>query len=473
MTVHHLLTHTAGFPNAIGDDYAAIGRDAYIRLAMQTPLATPPGEAYEYSNVGYALLGAIIEQVTGMSYDAYLQAVMRPIGAEATGYRLGTEHAYAHAYSGDEDLGLPFERPWAEDGPYWHLRANGGLLSTADDLYALHLALEDGRLLSPEAYRAMHTEQTDEEPNSGSHYGYGWAIFKRLGILVVAHNGGDPGFTADFLRFVDEDAVLIVLSNDRAVDATQLSRPLEEVLFGGTPEPFRPVERQPWRSIACPRWRWAAERSRSSRPSTRLRRRPRGVHARAPGRSVPPERGRRRGLLRGCARGDERRPVSAERAEWNSREGTMHLFTTLPDGRGYVAEVGFQPGGDQLIEGLRTEYVAPEASGAAGELPYTPAGRTVAALLDALEGGEADLRQFVETGMSPGLREAYPMSRHLGLLRQMQGDIVGAEIEGVDARGEYELSVVFRRKTGGAVRLTFEVDPEPPHGLAGVDAVGE
>ena len=184
MTVHHLLTHTAGFPNAIGDDYAAIGRDAYIRLAMQTPLATPPGEAYAYSNVGYALLGAIIEEVTGMSYDAYLQSVMRPIGAAATGYRLGDEHAYAHAYEGSHDLGLPFDRPWAEDGPYWHLRANGGLLSTVDDLYALHLALEEGRLLSPEAYRAMHTEQTDEGRTRTRTTDMAGPSLRRRGILV-------------------------------------------------------------------------------------------------------------------------------------------------------------------------------------------------------------------------------------------------------------------------------------------------
>ena len=314
----------------------------------------------------------------------------------------------------------------------------------------------------------MHTEQTDEGPNSGSHYGYGWAIFKTpRDTRLVAHNGGDPGFTADFLRFVDEDAVLIVLSNDRAVDATRLSRPLEEILFGGTPEPFRPVERQPLaldslsgmvmgrRALAFVQTINAAEET-ASRAFTRehldaqFRQNEDGVVD-----FFEAVREEMNGAL-----------FLLERAEWDGREGTMHLFTTLPDGRGYVAEVGFQPGGDHLIEGLRTDYVAPEASGASGDLPDTPAGRTVAALLDALEGGEADLRQFVETGMSPGLRVAYPMSRHLGLLRQMQGDIVGAEIEGVDARGEYELSVVFRQKTGGAVRLTFEVVPKPPHGLA-------
>ena len=475
MTVHHLLTHTAGFPNAIGDDYAAIGRDAYIRLAMQTPLATPPGEAYAYSNVGYALLGAIIEEVTGMSYDAYLQSVMRPIGAEATGYRLGDGHAYAHAYEGSHDLGLPFDRPWAEDGPYWHLRANGGLLSTVDDLYALHLALEEGRLLSPEAYRAMHTEQTDEGPNSDSHYGYGWAIFKTpRDTRLVAHNGGDPGFTADFLRFVDEDAVLIVLSNDRAVDATRLSRPLEEILFGGTPEPFRPVERRPLaldslpelemgrRALAFVETINAAEET-ASRVFTRehldaqFRRNEDGVV----------------GFFKAVREEMGRAPFLLERAEWDGQEGTMHLFTTLPDGRGYVAEVGFQPGGDHLIEGLRTDYVAPEASGVAGELPDTPAGRTVAALLDALEGDESDLFEFVETGMSPSLRDAYPLDEHLALLRQMQGDVIGAKAENVDARGEYELSIVFRQRPGGAVRLTFQVNPDPPHRLVGVGAARE
>jgi CubicO group peptidase (beta-lactamase class C family) len=57
ITLHHLLTHTAGFPGAIGPDFDPITREEFIQLAMQTPLKREPGTLYEYSNVGYSLLG--------------------------------------------------------------------------------------------------------------------------------------------------------------------------------------------------------------------------------------------------------------------------------------------------------------------------------------------------------------------------------------------------------------------------------
>ncbi|MFN2514071.1 MAG: serine hydrolase domain-containing protein, partial [Pyrinomonadaceae bacterium] len=65
MTLHHLLTHTAGFPDAIGDDYEVISRDEYIKRALNTMLLSAPGEKYKYSNVDYSLLGAIVEMRSG------------------------------------------------------------------------------------------------------------------------------------------------------------------------------------------------------------------------------------------------------------------------------------------------------------------------------------------------------------------------------------------------------------------------
>src|SRR5262245_56723700 len=65
ITLHQLLTHTAGFPGAIGDDRERIGRDVYVQRALATPLLFSPGSRYEYSNVGYSLLAAIVEKASG------------------------------------------------------------------------------------------------------------------------------------------------------------------------------------------------------------------------------------------------------------------------------------------------------------------------------------------------------------------------------------------------------------------------
>src|SRR5262245_24541387 len=89
ITLHHLLTHTAGFAGELGEDYQKIGRDEFVRLALNSKLRNRPGERYRYSNVGYSLLGAVIEGVTGKSYERYVRdQLFVPAGMTKTGYLL-------------------------------------------------------------------------------------------------------------------------------------------------------------------------------------------------------------------------------------------------------------------------------------------------------------------------------------------------------------------------------------------------
>ena len=158
ITLHQLLTHTAGLPEALGDDGDVIDRQGFIDLVAATPLDRPPGQEYAYSNVGYSLLAAVIEVVTGRSYDEHLQEeVLEPAGLTSTGYRLPDldERDLAVGYDGDRRIGRPTELPWADDGPYWHLRGNGGILSTAEDVHRWHLALLGDRILD-DASPARH-----------------------------------------------------------------------------------------------------------------------------------------------------------------------------------------------------------------------------------------------------------------------------------------------------------------------------
>ena len=145
ITLHQLLTHSAGFEAELGDDYQKIVRDDFIRLALNSKLRSKPGERYRYSNVGYSLLGAIIEIVTGQSYERYLHDQrFVPTGMMKTGYLLAQwePNEFPHGYLRDgKDWGTMRDKAWDSDGPYWHLRANGGILSTAGDMYRWHLAL--------------------------------------------------------------------------------------------------------------------------------------------------------------------------------------------------------------------------------------------------------------------------------------------------------------------------------------------
>lgn len=88
ITIHHLLTHSSGLPGAIGDDYEKLNAEHFQSRAWERPLSFLPGTGYEYSNVGYSLLGMIIEQVSGQSYSEFLQQhIFQPAGMTTAGYR--------------------------------------------------------------------------------------------------------------------------------------------------------------------------------------------------------------------------------------------------------------------------------------------------------------------------------------------------------------------------------------------------
>lgn len=219
ITLHQLLTHTAGFPDAIGDDYEKINRDEFVGLAASTPLNNPPGSTYEYSNVGYSLLAAVIEVATGDSYEVYLEsALFAPAEMHDTGYVLPdwSDGAVAVGYVDDRALGKPNEQPWADDGPYWHLRGNGGVLSTAEDMLLWHEALLGDEVLDDDARAQLYEPYVAEDPGETSFYGYGWVIVPLSDdSTLITHNGGNGVFFADFLRFVD-DGLTIFLATNRA-----------------------------------------------------------------------------------------------------------------------------------------------------------------------------------------------------------------------------------------------------------------
>lgn len=217
ITLHHLLTHSAGFPGAIGDDYASVNTADFTKMAMEQPLLFKPGSAYEYSNVGYSLLGIIVEQVSKEPYEVFLNKnLFKPAGMSQTGYVLPKfkSEQVATGYRGERNWGKINEKNWASDGPYWHLRANGGILSTVEEMYKWHQALLGDKILNQAAKTKYYGRHIEEGEGAGSYYGYGWAIFPTpRQTTLIAHNGGNGIYFCDFLRYVDEDLTVILMTN--------------------------------------------------------------------------------------------------------------------------------------------------------------------------------------------------------------------------------------------------------------------
>ena len=241
ITLHQLLTHTAGFGGASGDDFAPDGtRDRVVRQVLAEPLLSAPGETYRYSNIGYSLLGAVVEIVSGQSYEAYLaEHLFAPAGMKRTGYLLpGYEPSeLAVGYREGRRWGTVLERPMLEDGPSWHLRANGGIHSTVDDMRLWHRALLDDTVLSAAAREKYFHPFAAEGPDGESHYGYGWSISESpTGGTRIAHNGGNMVFGADCHRYVEDGLMMFVTKTSSESEVDALGFGVADTLFGEGPD---------------------------------------------------------------------------------------------------------------------------------------------------------------------------------------------------------------------------------------------
>ena len=236
ITLHHLLTHSAGLQSDFADDFDPISRDEIIKRALASKLRSPPGQRYHYSNAGFSLLAAIIELVSGQSYEAYLnENLFKPAGMIKTGYRLPAWKAdeIAQGYLRGRRWGTIFERRWAADGPYWNMRGNGGIHTTAADMLKWHLALGGDAVLS-DAARAKLSTPHMREGQMSTYYGYGWVVGKtQRGTRLIEHNGGNGIFTADCKRYVDDGVFVFAASNNSESPAWIVTSWLDALIFGG------------------------------------------------------------------------------------------------------------------------------------------------------------------------------------------------------------------------------------------------
>lgn len=252
ITLHHLLTHSSGLsdPGAY-DDWTKVDTDTYLRSVLSQTLRFKPGDSFSYANANFSLLGIIIERLSGKSYESFVrERLFLPANMSDTGYLLPRwgDGRMAQGYRDGKLWGTTLGRPMASDGPYWALRANGGIHSTANDMLRWARALLSGRVLSPASmkkYWGPHVRQGGD-----SSYGYGWSIDTMPGgTRVVTHNGGNGIFFADMAIVPDADVVVFLMTN--VIAETRVANPmLQQVgmrFLAGAPYPSIPeiVELKP------------------------------------------------------------------------------------------------------------------------------------------------------------------------------------------------------------------------------------
>ena len=209
MTIHHLLTHSSGLHDASsyeGYDEATILEDLISpAFASNNLYYEGVGEYTIYSNLGYDVLGAIVEQVTHLPYETYLEKyIFTPLGMDdsmlnITGQTI--EHL-ATPYNGNIADGYNAKMMHPSFG-----YASGGIHSTVEDLYLYDRALAENTLISEESYELMIKPYKRVE---GSDYSYGWFVDDEVEGLI-SHPGNLIGWHSMLIRH--EDVTVILLTN--------------------------------------------------------------------------------------------------------------------------------------------------------------------------------------------------------------------------------------------------------------------
>jgi D-alanyl-D-alanine carboxypeptidase len=225
ITIEHLLTHTSGirsytdmpeWPPLWRKDFAV---RELIDFFKDQPMQFAPGTRWAYNNSGYHLLGAIIEQISGQSYEHFVQQhIFAPLGMQqsyydhptriipkrAAGYQKGAD-GYANAEY------LSMTQPYAA----------GALASTVDDLAIWERALADNTLLRP-ATLAQAWVPYQLGDGTLTDYGYGWRISAWQGQQTMEHSGGIHGFATYALRIPAAGVFVALLSNNPGATPSEL-----------------------------------------------------------------------------------------------------------------------------------------------------------------------------------------------------------------------------------------------------------
>ena len=231
ITVHQLLTHTAGLVDGVGPDPEQLGKEAFLERLFATKLRGAPGKKWRYSNAGYSVLAAIIEARSGKAYDEYLQQdVLANTGLKNTGY-LSVYDESRSLKSADGRAVMAAS--WGGHEPYWNLLGNGGLISTAEDFIRFLQMLKAGEIIPPELVQESRRPLAAMEDDD-SKYGYGLVVMEQpRGGVMYWHDGGNPVFSAMWADVpAHEDIIFTAGADDRSGNAFDAMRVMRKHLHG-------------------------------------------------------------------------------------------------------------------------------------------------------------------------------------------------------------------------------------------------
>jgi len=242
ITIRHLVHHTSGLR-----DYEELMAMAGWRMddvltrehmlnivSHQKELNFSPGDEYQYCNTGYCLLAEIVARVSGQSFREFTDSnIFKPLGMTNTHFHDDHEtivrnRAFSYRPDGSKSFKNAFNNASVVGG--------GGMYSTVEDLAKWVNNFEHGRVGGPEVLKQMH-EQGVLNNGKTNRYAFGLAIDDYKGMKMVEHNGAFAGYRSEIIRFPDQKFAVVLLCNTSAINTSQLTRQVADIVLWGATSP--------------------------------------------------------------------------------------------------------------------------------------------------------------------------------------------------------------------------------------------
>ena len=247
ITIRNLLTHTSGLPDyqAIMDQYwdktkVAGNPDCIEYLNKYAPLKKfEPGEKYEYSNTGYLLLASIAEKASGEDFiELCRKWIFKKLKMKSTDIRTleqkkATKNfAIGHIYVEERNKYVRADSFPSSNYTIWlgNRKGPGRISSTAADLLKWDQALYTEKLIKQSTLQDAFAPMKLND-GSFSYYGFGWEL-RTDSVMgkIVQHNGDNPGYKTQIIRYIDKKKTVILLNNNYHDSFTSILKTIEEIL---------------------------------------------------------------------------------------------------------------------------------------------------------------------------------------------------------------------------------------------------
>ena len=222
-TINQLLLHTAGLvPKGFELDYNT--KSSFLESIKNAPMESIPGEKYRYTNAGYTLLAAIIEEASKRPYEDYLnENIFIPLNLTNTTF--GFKDSMVNVANGYSGKAVDSLKLYKTPDYVWGDRGPSGILTNVSDLHTFLKGLDDKKLLQGEYQQKMYFEQMKGEA-------YGFHVLNKSNIgKILARGGGLPNFESQIACYKEKDIKIIILINNHLRKRQPIWDGIEKIIF--------------------------------------------------------------------------------------------------------------------------------------------------------------------------------------------------------------------------------------------------